>query len=82
MCYSEELTERHFNQVEAARYLNKSLRWFQLQLTGPHPPPGFKIGKAWLFKKSELDRWLEQFRAGADLDKIVDAVMADLGAST
>jgi len=60
------------------RYLNKSLRWFQLQLTGPHPPPGYKIKKCWIFKKSELDRWLEQFRAGADLDKIVSEVMDGL----
>ena len=75
-----ELIECHFNQVEAARYLNKSLRWFQLQLTSPHPPPGFKCGKSWIFKKSELDRWLEQFRAGAALDKVVSEAMADLGA--
>lgn len=75
---SEELTERHFNQVEAARYLNRSLRWFQLQLTGPNPPPGFKIGKSWMFKKSELDHWLEQFRAGADLDRIVDETVAEV----
>jgi len=73
-----ELTEHHFNQVEAARYLNRSLRWFQLQLTGPHPPPGYKIGKAWIFKRSELDQWLVQFRAGADLDRIVDEVVAEV----
>ena len=78
MRHSEELTERHFNQVQAARYLNRSLRWFQLQLTGPHPPPGYRVGKSWIFKRSELDGWLEQFRAGADLDKIVDEVMSEL----
>ncbi len=72
MRYSEELTKQHFNQVEAARYLNRSLRWFQLQLSGLHPPPGYKVGKAWIFKRSELDRWLEQFRAGADLDRVID----------
>lgn len=74
----EELTERHFNQVEAARYLNKSLRWFQLQLVGSHPPPGYKVGKSWLFRKSELDRWLEQFRAGADLDRIVNETVVEV----
>lgn len=78
MPYSEEPTERHFNQVEAARYFNKSLRWFQLQLTGPNPPPGFKCGKSWIFKKSELDGWLEQFRAGADLDRIVDETVREV----
>lgn len=80
MRHSEELIERHFNQVEASRYLNKSLRWFQLQLTGPHPPPGYRLGKCWIFKKSELDRWLEQFRAGTDLDRIVNEVVAEVGA--
>ena len=76
----DEVTERHFNQVEAARYLNRSLRWFQLQLTGPHPPPGYKVGKAWIFKRSELDRWLSQFRARPALDELVDStVRAVLG---
>lgn len=78
MPYPEELTERHFNQSEAARYLNKSPRWFQYQLTSPRPPPGFRVGKCWIFRKSELDRWLEQFRAGADLDRIVDETVAEV----
>jgi len=79
MRYGEQIaTDCHFNQVEAARYLNRSLRWFQLQLSGPNPPPGFKCGKSWIFKKSELDRWLEQFRAKPALDVIVDEVMAGL----
>lgn len=70
----------HFNLTEAARYLGKSIRWFQYQLDGSRPPPGFKVGKSWLFKKSELDHWLEQFRAVADLDQIVDEVVNELGA--
>jgi hypothetical protein len=70
--------EVHLNQIQAARYLNKSLRWFQLQLTGPHPPPGYKVGKACIFKKSELDRWLEQFRAKPDVDRIVDEIAAEV----
>lgn len=76
----QHLSDCHFNLTEAADYLAKSPRWLQYQLSGPHPPPGFKVGKCWLFKRSELDRWLEQFRAGADLDKIVDDVMSELGA--
>lgn len=71
----------HFNLTEAAHYLGKSIRWLQYQLTGPCPPPGFKIGKCWLFRKSELDLWLEQFRACADLDRVVDEVMSGLGAA-
>lgn len=68
----------HFSLTEAARYLGKSVRWMQYQVSSPNPPPGYKLGKCWLFKKSELDRWLEQFRAGADLDRIVNEVVSEL----
>jgi predicted DNA-binding transcriptional regulator AlpA len=68
----------HFSKVEAARYLGKSTRWLDYQLSGQTPPPGFKIGKCWLFKKSELDHWLEKFRASADLDRLVDETLAEV----
>jgi hypothetical protein len=74
------IQDTHFNQVEAAHYLGRSPRWLQYQLGGPNPPPGYKIGKAWIFKKSELDHWLEQFRASNDLDRVVNEVMNDLQA--
>ncbi len=70
--------DRCFTKAQAASYLSKSTRWLDYQLAGSHPPPGYKLGKCWLFKKSELDRWLEQFRAGADLDRIVDEVVAEV----
>jgi hypothetical protein len=44
----------------------------------PEPAPGYKLGKCWLFKKSELNRWLEQFRASADLDRIVKETVAEV----
>jgi hypothetical protein len=68
----------HFPLVPAAAYLGKSPRWLQSRLDGPNPPPSFKIGKSRLFRKSELDEWLEQFRAGADLDTTEAAVGAEL----
>ena len=56
-------TDCHFNEVQAARYLSKSPRWLQKQLKeSRNPPPSFKLGKSRLFRKSELDNWLEQFR--------------------
>jgi len=73
-----EITDCYLTLTEAASYLSKSPRWLQYQLTGPHPPPGFKTGKCWLFRKSELDRWLEQFRASADLDRVVEGVVLDV----
>jgi len=40
------VTDCHFNEAEAARYLNKSLRWLQKQLKeSDNPPPSFKLGK-------------------------------------
>lgn len=75
----QELTDCHFNEVQAARYLGRSPRWLQYQLASSTPPPSFKIGKSRIFRKSELDSWLERFRAGVDLDRIVDEVMAGIG---
>ncbi len=68
----------YFNLSEAAAYMSRSIRWFQYRLRGPNPPPGFKLGRNWVFKKSEIDRWLEQFRAGVNIDKIVTEVLADM----
>lgn len=72
------LADCHFSLTEAARYLDRSPRWLQYRLNSDNPPPAFKVSKNWLFKKSELDRWLEQFRAGSDLDKLVDEVVAEV----
>ena len=74
-----EIDDGYFGSLtRAASYLGRSPRWLEYQLKGLHPPPGFKIGKTWTFKKSDLDQWLEQFRAGADLDRIVDETVAEV----
>lgn len=70
--------DRCFSKQSLAVYLNKSTRWLDYQLASASPPPGYKVGKSWIFKKSEIDRWLEQFRASSDLDKIVDEVISEL----
>ena len=54
--------ECHFSKTQAARYLGISLRWFEDLLKRPNCPPGFKIGSRCLYRKSELNEWLEQFR--------------------
>jgi excisionase family DNA binding protein len=38
----------------------------------------FKIGKRVLFKKSDLDAFIERHRARVDLDQIVDEVLAEV----
>lgn len=40
----------------------------------------YKHGKRVLFKREDLDAWMERHRAYADLDKIVTEVMGDLRA--
>ena len=74
----KDVAECCFSLTGTARYLGKSTRWVQYQLTGLRPIPGYKIGKSWIFKKSEIDRWLEQFRAKSDVDAIVDEVVSEL----
>ena len=72
--------ERHFSKANLARYLDASVRWVNYQLAGPDPPPGYKIAGRWIFRKSEVDRWLEKFTTTADLDTMLDDVIKDLQA--
>lgn len=49
---------------EVADYLHKSKTWVYDHLnTLPH----FKVGRARLFRKSEIDKWLEAYRKGMPL---------------
>jgi excisionase family DNA binding protein len=41
----------------------------------------FKVGKRVLFAKEDLDRFIRQKQAGADLDRLVNETLAELGAS-
>ena len=44
-----------------------------------NPIPSFQVKRKILVKKSEFDRWMEQFRVeNNDLDHIVDEVINDL----
>jgi hypothetical protein len=70
--------DSHLSRLGAARYLGRSVRWLDYQLRGPRPPPAYRIGKTWLFKKSELDHWLEQFRAKSHIDQSVDEMLRKL----
>ena len=62
-------TDCHLSKPEAARYLGRSKRWLEYLLASSDPPPGFKVGTHWIFKKSELDAWLEQFRVTSQAEK-------------
>ena len=70
--------DRYLSKKEAARYTSLSIRNLESRLP---EIPHFKIGQKILFKKSELDRWLERFRVGGNnLDRIADEAIESLGA--
>ncbi len=64
--------DRYLNLAEAAKYTSISKRTIRDRLDEiPHRRVGTRI---LLFKKSELDTWLEQYREGgkAELDELVE----------
>ncbi len=68
--------DRYLNLTEAAKYLSVSTRFIRDRLDEiPHRRLGVKI---LLFKKSELDSWLDQYREGGkgELDELVDGALA------
>ena len=72
--------DRYMPKSEAAAYLGISVSNIEKQLVSlPH----FRVGAKVLFRKSELDRWMEKHRekpADVDLDRIADeALRAILG---
>jgi excisionase family DNA binding protein len=54
--------DRYLTKAEAASYLGISLRWLEQLRRGSNPPPAFKLGQKLLFRVSELDDWIEQYR--------------------
>jgi excisionase family DNA binding protein len=54
--------DRYLTKAETASYLGISLRWLEQLRRGSNPPPAFKLGQKLLFRVSELDDWIEQYR--------------------
>jgi len=79
----KNFTDGYLNKRDAATYTAVSqrtldyavargeLRAFKLTLTGSRP---HKV----LFRKQDLDIWIQRQRAGADLDGIVSEVVAEV----
>ncbi len=68
--------DRYLNLPEAAKYTIISARTIRGRLDEiPHRRVGTRI---LLFKKSELDAWLEQYREGGkdELDELVNETLA------
>lgn len=67
----------YLDKKEAAGYTSLSTRNLEARLS---EIPHFRVGKKILFKKSELDHWMESHREGGsnDLDKIADDAVKTL----
>ena len=63
--------DRYMDKREAAAYLCLSIRNLEKRLD---EILHYRVGSKLLFKKSELDRWMETHREGGsrDLDRIAD----------
>jgi len=69
--------DRYFNLTEASKYLSISTR----TIRDRDDIPRYRVGsKLLLFKKSELDEWMLQYREGgnAELDDLVTDTLANL----
>ncbi len=69
--------DRYMGKREAAEYTSLSIRTLESRLG---EIPHFLVGKKILFKKSELDQWIERFREGDshNLDRIADEAIESL----
>ena len=70
--------DRYLNLAQACEYMSISTRTIRDRLD---EIPHYRVGtKMLLFKKSELDEWMLQFREGGKdgLDQLVDDTLADV----
>ncbi len=69
--------DRYLDKREAAAYTTLSIRNLETRLD---EIPHYRVGRKILFKKSELDHWMESHREGGshDLDKIADDAVKTL----
>ena len=71
--------DRYLSVREAVRYLSISERNLRARLA---KIPHFKVGAKILFKRSQLDRWMDQFRqlpeSKPDLSKIAEEAARDI----
>ena len=69
--------DRYLDKRQAAAYTSLSTRTLEGRLD---EIPHFRVGKKIVFKKSELDRWMERFREGNshNLNRIADEAIESL----
>ena len=74
---TQKFSGDYLSKEEAREYTSLSLRSLDYARERGEVP-FYKKGKRVLFKRADLDRWLEQFRAGVDLDRIVDEIVVEI----
>jgi len=69
--------DRYLDKRQASEYIGLSTRTLESNLD---EIPHFRVGKKILFKKSELDFWMETHREGTshNLDRIADEAIESL----
>jgi excisionase family DNA binding protein len=54
--------EKYLTREEAAQYLGISLAHLAVLLKGANPLPAFRLGRRLVFRVSEIDGWLDDYR--------------------
>jgi excisionase family DNA binding protein len=54
--------EKYLTREQAAEYLGISLGHLAELLKEPNPLPVFRLGRRLVFRSSDIDRWIENFR--------------------
>jgi len=68
--------DRYLDKQEAAKYTSLCVRTLEARLS---EIPHFRVGNKILFKKSELDHWMESYREGTqNLDRIADEAIESI----
>jgi excisionase family DNA binding protein len=70
--------DRFFDKRQASDYLSLCVRSLEARL---NEIPHFRVGARTLFKKSELDQWMERHRENPeaiDLERLADEVVAQV----
>ena len=67
--------DHYMNKAKASRYTGLSVRNIEQRLD---EIPHFRVGRKLLFKRSELDEWMEQHRESVDLKHLADEALAAL----
>jgi hypothetical protein len=67
--------DQYFDLKQLSKYSCLSVRTLRNYLG---QIPCFKVGGKFLFKRSEFDKFIEQYRVENNIDEVVDDIMSEL----